>query len=46
MIDDSDPTTRRFGAVAAARMVKDTKRPLEHAASSADPEIRSFADDL
>jgi hypothetical protein len=42
-LSGSDASKRRFGAIAAARIAAATRVPLEHAASSGDLEIRSFA---
>lgn len=42
-LDADDGLTRMFASAAAARLAAHDIVPLEHAAASADPEVRSFA---
>lgn len=46
MLEDADPTTRRFAAAAAARIAASTRLALERAARSEDEEIGSFAREI
>jgi len=43
---DSDKTTRMFAAAAAARVAPTDQRGIDEAATSSDPEIRSFAENV
>ena len=43
---NSDPTVRKFGVVAAARLQKQNPQPLVSASTSADGDLRDFANGL
>jgi len=45
-LSESDKTTRMFAAAAAARVAPADRRGIEQAATSNDPEIRSFAENV
>lgn len=45
-IDSENRVARLFAAAAAARLAAKAAEPLEHAASSSDPEVSSFAQDV